>query len=83
MTDQPANAESRLREIGISSATIATWRTMAARDSEGRSFDELMAGIPEDWLKILDEVRRTAIPLPVVPWEVWAYAKGHGEPDAT
>jgi hypothetical protein len=80
---QPVDAERRLRALGINAATIAAWRTMATKEGGGRSFDELMAGIPDDWLKVLDEVRRTAMPLPVVPWEVWAHAEGRTEPEAT
>jgi hypothetical protein len=75
------DTERRLREIGISAASIARWRTMAQRDAQGRSFDELMAGIPDDWLKVIDEMRSVGVQLQPVPWEVWAHASGTGKSD--
>jgi hypothetical protein len=77
---EPVNAERRLRDIGISGASISTWKSMAAKEGDGRTFDELMAEIPGDWLKVLDEMRGLGgIPFKIVPWQVWAHAKGKPE----
>lgn len=76
----PGDAERRLRALGISAASIAAWRTRAEREGDGRSFDEAMAGIPDDWIEVVDEIRRTGIQL--APWRVWE-ASGEARRDDT